>query len=731
MYKDVRLNQIGAAGPDDKPNPPFIPVVVNNKPASGSPFITRTATEVYNKGRPPRDDTFGKETKTSGPALREQREFVKDLRESRPAIKLEVFEKDPQPVPQGFVHPYIIAEKGMLGTTLHSSPADFKYLTAPTSALSLVPFTKIPLQHVYNINLPGPTGGHVELNRIVENILPGKELSLTSTTLGERLQMYNYVRSILIKYHDGEDISVDSKSNGQQRNLMSYLKFLEINPNHYSPISSNPYKGLPLGLLIYRSCFPIKLDERTNRVVCARESIGLNIRLYCLTLAEYYSWILRQVIYKEYDVWRELSYYEYIRENILKKKESPHFPLLYSFFLSHDKKIDFLSLKKNCLTQRDVLTKEWDKFVKAHRLRYNLMQMLGPGVVRQVPPTAAAMSTDPNHIRSMVTPLPDEKDPELQAYSGTTLIMVTEAPHHNMYQWASRIYNKEGIVEKMISHGFHTEQVWYSILFQLASALYVMQKHGIYMRNMTIHDNVYIKDLQVPGKPVGYWVYIINGISYYVPNHGYVVIVDSNFKDINPETRTLGTTREFKVYAEHLFGYNYQYRNMKQAIYKNFQRIFNPNSFSKEHTQNNVIRPPDPIIQMLALIAQDTSTEDIGLIIRKYFTKFLNNRIGTYLKKDTEVPYIRTNTSDFEIGDMAVEIVGDEEYKWCMIASTVRDDVLDIITKKKPDLEHMETKEVRRETLLAYSAVEKIVQNNNRLESNLSTEELLETYIID
>src|SRR5947209_8737277 len=136
------------------------------------------------------------------------------------------------------------------------------------------------------------------MSKIYENILPGKENKLTATTLEERLQTYDYVRQILIKINDGENISLDSDGHNS---LMSYIKFMELNPNYYSPIYVNPYKGLPYGLLIYRSCFPIRMDQLSQSIICAKQSIGLNIRLYSLTYAEYYTYLFRQITYIEYD----------------------------------------------------------------------------------------------------------------------------------------------------------------------------------------------------------------------------------------------------------------------------------------------------------------------------------------------------------------------------------------------------------------------------------------------
>lgn len=633
----------------------------------------------------------------------------------QPTFKLEMFApQQPPQRPYGIYNQYIPTVE--LGEGKKFSPGALPYLYAPTSAVSYGPNVKIPMQQVYNITLPGPTGSHVEMSKIYENVLPGKENKLTSTTLGERLQTYDFVRQILIKINDGEDISLDSDGHNS---LMSYIKFMELNPNYYSPIHSNPYRGLPYGLLIYRSCFPIRMDPKSQSIVCAINSIGLNIRLYALSYAEYYTYKFRQVVYKEYDVWRELAYYEYLRENIIKKKQSPNFPLLYAFFLSPNRNIDFFSLKKSCLTQKDLLTKEYQKFVELHTLYSKIKspnEIIRPLSLHEV-------------ASGIITKLPDEMDPKLQVYSGTTLILITEAPHHNIYQWASRIYEQEGIVRKMISHGYHGADVWLGIIFQIISALYVMQLHGIYMKDMTMEDNVYIKDLQSSGKSMGYWKYVINGISYYVPNYGYVVMIDSNFKDLVPSGITLEKCkREYKIYTSNIIGKKYDINQIRRKVYENYRRIINTNAFTKEHTQNNVFRPPEIVMNLIETMMEDPETE-LGVIISKYFRTFMNNRIGTLLRKDTEIPNIREITNQFRTGEMAIEVIEQDVYKWCLIIGQKDDGVMEIITRENPQSNDFVNKEVRIETLRQYASTEKVEQTSTP-DVNLSEDELLETYIV-
>lgn len=602
-----------------------------------------------------------------------------------------------------------------LADNKRSSLGALQHLYAPTSVPVYGPNVKLPVQQVYNINLPGPTGEHTKMSRIYDLSLPGKDNKMTANTVGERLQTFDYIRQIMIQVHDGEDISIDS---GGHNNLMSYIKFMELNPNFYSPIQSNPYKSLPFGLLIYRSCFPIEYDQGNHSVSCGKNSIGLNIRLYALTYAEYYSYKFRQLIYKEYDVWRELCYYEYIRENIIKKKQSPNFPLLYAFFLSPNRKIDFFSLKKKCMTQKDILSKDYQKYLEVNVLfgkSTDKTQVNRP-------------LTLPDMARKVIAKLPDEIDPALQAYSGNTLILITEAPHHNLYQWASRIYETKGIVKKMVSHGYYNEDIWLGILFQIVSALYVMQIHGIFMRDMTIEDNIFIKDLQTFGKATKYWKYTIDGISYYVPNYGFVVLIDSNFKDIIPPGTTIDRDkREYKIYTHNIIGKKYKMKQIKHKIFENYRKIINTNSFTNEHTQNNVTKPPENILKLIDNMMKDNE-EDLSKVISTHFTKLMNNRIGTYLKKDIEIPHIKEINRDIHIGDILIEQVADSTFKFCMVKMINNNGTVDILTKedKSPDFI---INTIQNANLKDYSNTE-VIEQNSTPEVTFSQENLLETYII-
>lgn len=574
---------------------------------------------------------------------------------------------------------------------------DYKALeqfNAPTKATSSGPTEVVPIQKIYNITLPGPVGGHVEMNKIYEIFLPGKNIKLTFVTLGERIKILEYIRQIMIQFADGEDIGLQNSS---CRNLLSYIKLLEMNPNYYSTIFNNPYRGLPFGLLIYRAGFPIRFDPISQSTVCAKECIGLDLRIYALSIAELCSFTQRDCIHN-YDVWRELAYYEYVREEIVKRRRSPNFVAIYAYYMSRNNKIDYFKLKSKALTQKELMTIEYKNYCD----------------------------------RLLKTYMPDEKEAKLQAYSGCTLVMLTEAPTHNLYQWASRSFSVDGIVHKMTSTGFYTAEIWMSILFQIISALYVMQVDGLYIKDMTIEDNIYIKDLVVveEGNTLGYYKYVIDGISYYVPNYGFVVMIDSNFKDIKPGM-TLDIKRQYKIYSN---TGQYSIEQLRDGVFLNYRNIISTNSFTKENTLNCVNKPPDNIMKFIETLMLDRET-DLGKVICRHFPFYMNNRLGTYLRRDSEIPNLREQITKLHLGELVAEVIEDEVYRWAAyLGQTDKPGIVEIITKESADpympSRAFVTREVRIDTIRQYALTERVLQDYGD-RSKLAENELLETYIID
>jgi hypothetical protein len=666
---------------------PSSTTVVNTRNTPNNPYISNDNRQTYQKNN------------SSQVPFRPQK--LPPNVELKPQVKLEVFQ--PQLPPEKPTYNYPLYGQNI-------GPNTF----IPTSVYNPMPNLQLPVQKIFNITMPNPTGsGHVQMNQIYESVLPGKDYSFTFATLGERLSLYHYLRQIFFKRYDGIETSLDGRNNS----ILSYIKLLDINQLGYSNLTNNPYKILPYGLLVYKSCYPVRYDEISS-VTCQRQSTGINLRIYSLSHAEYCLYKCRNPLYLAYDVWRELAYYEYVREEILKKKICPNFVMLYGFNFCSNRNIDFFKLKQQQLTQKDMITLGYQRFITCHthKILQNIIHDFETAL-----------------LQGRITTLPDESDPNLQAYSGNCLILMTEAPTNNMYSWGSRIYDSYGVVKKMISNGYYNDKIWQSIIFQLMAAMYVMYINGLYLRDMTIADNVYIKDLYAEGNVIGYWKYIIDGIDYYIPNYGYMVMIDTNYKDIIIDTQVMQPTkRQYKFYANNMFGKNYREQDLNNLIMKNFKNLLSTNNFSTEQALNDINRPSESIMKLLSRINNDTSTS-IGDIIFNNMTMFLNNRIGTYLKKDIETVNIRNeNYRKFKRGDLVIHEIGDQMYIWAMYIGEVAGSPgsVTIATKDNPTLPDIIVKQILVENLRQYSPSETVEQNFKPTEDRLSESDLLETYII-
>ena len=85
-------------------------------------------------------------------------------------------------------------------------------------------------------------------------------------------------------------------------------------------IKNNPLGLLPKRLLVYRSCYPIRVNRANYNVGCAKNNIGVNIRVYQMTLGETFVGKYKDLPYTSFEVWRDISLYEEIRDSIVKIK---------------------------------------------------------------------------------------------------------------------------------------------------------------------------------------------------------------------------------------------------------------------------------------------------------------------------------------------------------------------------------------------------------------------------
>lgn len=629
--------------------------------------------------------------------------------EVKPMVDLKVYNPGPPPKPKGPLPVY-------------NSPFPYHIpVGGPYYPMQeLLQPLMYPVVNTYNISTDGPNTDFSKINMVFEDVLPLKDLVDTYLTVQERLNMARFVRAVLVKQGDGEMMSLNGKDKGS---LLSYLKFMEVNPYHHDPHFNNTLKTLPNNMLLYRSGYPVKYSPEHGTVICADPSIGINIRIYRMSVAEFEIKDSITNDYHKFDLWREIAYYEEIREKVIKKKLCPNFVMMYAYYLNDNKTINF---------------------DKINALKGNMLKKNDPNYI--------SCLFEPNYLATSE----EIKDPftgaivktvekNIHADSHKCLIALTESPTHTILGWASKIYLRDHNIRRMINHGLHNDNVWLSIIFQLLVAMYVLQKLGIGIRDMKLQDNVFIKDLKIGANTLGWWKYRIGGLEYFVPNYGYLLQVDTNFKDIPaPESSLLPDSKikQWKIYSNIFQGAQpFNEQDLNTLIHTNFCNLVNPSTFGREFTNMAGVGPSDNIKSLLEKIYNDAISSGPNIkfsdYIYKHVRQFLNNRIGTRLLKSEIEFMVLYGVKDFKKGDLVVHESNYDTYTWVMflkqeeytdpdIGKTIKATVL---TKKTPETDDIFELNVSLDALYSYNKGVKPEPLVKPLEPKYN-EEPLETYII-
>lgn len=631
----------------------------------------------------------------------------------------------------------------------------------------------VPIVNNYNVNVGGPEFNHVKISRIFEDILPSNNLKETYKNLSERKTMLEFLRSVFIQDQDGGHINMDGNKSGETC-LNSYLKFLNLNPAFTNAYAINPYVNLPKNLLIYQSCYPIRYDSKTNRISCAKNSIPLNVRIYRLKEDEYNVKKNKDTPINKFDIWRELMFYEYVREKIIKTRQSPNFVMIYMYFIDEQSVVNFSSYekarqvnkeqrlfqpKKNSSVSQSGGSKNSNNYdhdnennqnggnpIFIPKDSMNLPQQALPKMNYPVfnplfnpndpRPPHIAMNDPKGFGSSLIAPKPKYNvSPNV---FNKALITLTESPTMNIFDWASKIYNKEGNIQKMINTGYHSTEVWMSVLFQLMIILYTLQIHGIVFKNFKIQENIHIKELHYHNNVNSYWKYIVDGIEYFVPNQGYLVLFDSNYKEINSTTESLKQqTNKHRIYSN-IFRMNnsdekYNKEQLNDLAFETFKMVISPNTFSGSFVNMGGVRPPEDILNLLNSINLDAQTiqnKDIGFYIRKHMTPFMNNRVGTYIL-NSEEPLIRhSDVSPFRSGELIAYETDSDAYKFAIFISEHGENLSSILTKETEESDIIE-KQVPNSQLNHISKSSTISQNFSAGQGTINPSNLIETYYLN
>jgi hypothetical protein len=486
----------------------------------------------------------------------------------------------------------------------------------PISAQTPIPMTTIPMpisgyplytpyqpDIIKNYDVKISTGDLGNIKHIYEDMVP-KNNSIYDryASINERLNIANYYNSIIGKYYDisvEETINkVNNKniSNLNLSNLLGHIKINNINPYHYSNITDIPLRTLPYNFVLFTTCFPIQF--KNFNIKCSEDSLRSNLRIYKISDLND-----KQII----DVRNELIYYNKVT-NLVKKYNIPNFVMLYGTFTSLCN-IDFNTLNIISENNNDPQSKKL-----LDSTLYNLKK----------------------------------KDKIHQC-----LLMLTESVNYNLIAWTSKKYEEDKdkfYISKVTSTGLRSTEVWKSIIFQLLVVMYILDKNKIGFRDFSFQNNIFIKKIDITTPNNKYWKYKLNNMEYYVPNQGFIIMLDSNF--IDPQYNNFIESRnklfldkEYNIYLKkHMFNSIFNYdknfglsfiKNNGIPLDKNIEDIFKKIQSKKDKINNDDFY--------------------IDIIIELYYKEYGYNKLGQLvLVSETSDLVLFPYDTTFNKGDLVL-----------------------------------------------------------------------------
>jgi hypothetical protein len=590
-------------------------------------------------------------------------------------------------------------------------------ITHPMQSGILLPYSstlnKVPVQKIYNISIGDPSVDTNILHSVYEDMIPGDRYPLNNLTLENRKQIRNFIRSLIIKERDGEIMNITAGKDGDS--FRSYFRIGQFNP--YS-ISQNPYDDLAKGFTLYSSAYPLRLDDKTFRFSIGKGGLNFNVRTYSLNYLDFnFDKIAPDITDNDLNVIRELKFYQLVN-NIIKNKESPNFANMILYKIDNKTKIKYDKLME--LKSKKIPT----GMMKA---MYNTTQNI-KNLTEKIKKTEEILT-----LYGM-----RKEDINLEKETDQSLIILTEGPHQNIIKWASPIYHQNGAKRIMMSTGHHSKEVWFNVIFQILYGYMVLDKYNVYFREMSLERSVFICDIYYDVANLGYWKYIVDNVEYYIPNRGFIVMLDSCYSDLfdvysiknilDLDFEKLEKTENFKILSNELYENKNEGNNendIKKLIKQGLIEMLDPMNLKRIVTHLRIIKPEEEVFELLGKIVNTLKQDDKSIkdAIFENMGMFLHNRVGSQLTIGERDKLSVVPNRNFKQGTLVVYEGRFDEHRWAIYYK--KSETLNKHWIMIKEGEEYKKKEVFLSTIRAYSDNYKI---QDSAEFNSSYENLLEEY---
>jgi hypothetical protein len=250
--------------------------------------------------------------------------------------------------------------------------------------------------------------------------------------------------------------------------------------------------------------------------------------------------------------------------------------------------------------------------------------------------------------------------------SQVSLGIITESPTSTFTRWASPVYTGQGSLRTMNQTGYHDYKVYESMLFQYIHALAVMQQEGLAIGNFNPLYNLFVKDIFADDRDTKHWRYNVDGVDYFVPNYGYIALIDSFYG---------GPLKETEEQEKIVFLGDEARKKVKEHLMK----IIDPNFYKTEWRSKGAHPVPQEFLDLLERLNK-VNTDNVKDYL-KVFRNLLNNRVGEKVTR-TEMENIDVTRfpGNLSVGSLVARRYNGNEYKWCLVLGKEEGE---IITKYK------------------------------------------------
>jgi hypothetical protein len=197
--------------------------------------------------------------------------------------------------------------------------------------------------------------------------------------------------------------------------------------------------------------------------------------------------------------------------------------------------------------------------------------------------------------------------------SKTCLILLIELAETDLRNW---------VIQKSLNNKLNKNmliETWYNIFFQIFTTLNSIYKY----HNLVHHDLHWSNVLLSKVKPGGYWIYKVNNFKFYIPNVGIFIQV-CDFGKCLSKTKFLLRETDF-VNKQNISNISSHKQISPNSDINKITNI--PYWIQNTFMIKNKKVIPNEIIQLLNNIKK-INKQNIFILLKKVFFKYLNNRIG-------------------------------------------------------------------------------------------------------